>query len=45
MKCVQDKADLQTYRMADREAANRVGSGRFAYVSRSLWKKQGRWAA
>jgi hypothetical protein len=42
MKCVQDKADLQTHRVSDRDASAKVKSGRYEYASRNLWKLQGR---
>jgi len=42
MKCIQDKADLQTYRVRDRDAERKVKSGRYAYASRGMWKVQGR---
>lgn len=42
MKCVVDKADLQTYRVTDRDAAHKTASGRFVLVNKETWKLQGR---
>jgi hypothetical protein len=42
MKCIQRKADLETRRVTDKEAAQVVADGRAYYASRRTWKIQGR---
>jgi hypothetical protein len=42
MKCIVDRRDLQTYRTTDREAQEKVKSGRFGYAKKHVWKWQGR---
>ena len=42
MKCIRDKADLETQRTTDRDAAHKVKSGRYEYANRQTWKLQGR---
>lgn len=42
MKCIRDKADLETQRTTDHDAARKVQSGRYEYANREVWKLQGR---
>lgn len=42
MKCIRDKADLETHRVTDHDAARKVKSGRFEFIDRTTWKIQGR---
>jgi hypothetical protein len=41
-KCIQRKADLETRRVTDKEAARMIAAGQVYYASRRTWKLQGR---